>query len=300
MNKPGAAPLPGPGGSRFSTAETNVPAYRPIARILITPMKTLRAITFLLLSWPLAGHAAALYTETFDDDMALWGNAGGTQSWAQANGYVWVAFPEVFIPPLGHNAILAAGATSSGGAFVGDYRAAGAQVIGFDFYADGAIPAELVLELRSGTNVYQRLLQGDLDGPGVTNRIVVSLVSRTAGGWGGLGPADDAVFESVLTNVTEVFIRATRGSMPAQEYRVDNIFLDGLPAAGSSSVDPADGLVTWEGTRFGWTYSLEARTNLLLGSWVTVDTAVATNDVHSFMDADMTNQPMRVYRLLMQ
>ena len=259
-------------------------------------------IAGLLLFGPGLHHAqgAALFTETFAADSADWGNAGTGPNWIHTNGSMRVSFDEQMFPMPEEAAALAAGAASSGGAFVGNYRAAGAQLIGFDFYANIENPAQLILELVSGTNTYRRNLFDKVGPAGNTSRIAVSLVNRQAGGWDNLVGSSDASFESVLTNVTAVFVKLSRGSLVAHEYRVDNFFLDALPVAGTPQ-SMADGAsLTWIGVRPGWLYHLEATTNLVNSAdWTGVVTVTATNQVISLLDPSATNHAFRAYRLVM-
>ncbi len=235
----------------------------------------------------------------------------GLQSTANPASRVWtwsgdaaqVTYPASSQPPApGQYSNLKAENGVSGGDFTGDYLAAGVKLLGFDVYAATVLPtAGFRVEIRSGTNMVFRDVKHMITSPGTWHRIAVPL-DRAAGGW---LPADEDLFEDVLRSVDEVCIRAARSTTKSETYRLDNLFLGRLHGGASAwegeSGSPS-GSVTWmwDDVMDGWTYRIEATTNMASGEWTPVGTVTATGDVLTFIDDDADNHPARVYRLVLQ
>ena len=123
----------------------------------------------------------------------------------------------------------------------------------------------------------------------------IPLLAAELGGWKG----DTSLFSSILTNVTRVEFRISRGNntnnvdSPAQFYFLDNIFLSRVPDA----VDFAGDQMTWLHLRAGWDYRLEASSNLNEGAWTLLDAFTATTSVYQ-ASVSITNG-WRFYRMLL-
>lgn len=230
----------------------------------------MKGASLILLFAGLAGatpaHAAAHVTETFTAGLSGWTNHLDPTPWTASTQAVRASFGASVLP---QQASLEAGAGASGGAFVGDYRAAGVEAIGFSFLAEDAQPSVLKLELAAGTNVFFQDLRPRMVAVGGWNRFLVSLSESAAGLWVG-GPAAELM--NSLTNVQRVAIRVTTSGAGVRSFRLDDVFLDRLPSL--QLTNPA--VVTGDGLRTGFVYRLESA-DALGGTWTNLLSFAATN-----------------------
>lgn len=262
--------------------------------------------TYLCVIWLCASggagvYAASITTETFSVDMAGWGNAGSDSPWMHNTNHLRVVFPQELPIALPKSSTLAGGTNASSSAFHGDFRAVGAELIGFDFMAENALPSTLTLTLANVTSnlTAERFLSTQITQTGVWYRLAIPITSMTDGQWDD-GLLTEQEFETILTNVQAVRIRV--GVTPNQQitFRLDNIFLGRLPTSASLARSTSGvPLLTWSDLQPGWNHRVEASTYLPSGVWTEVGTFSATNTIHTFMDNDATNAPLRIYRIWM-
>lgn len=230
----------------------------------------MKGASLILLVAGLAGAppapAAALVTEAFTAGLGGWTNHLDPTPWVAATQAVRASFGASVLP---QHASLEAGAGASGGAFAGDYRAAGVEAIGFSFLAEDALPSVLKLELTAGTNVFFQDLRPRMLAVGAWNRFLVSLADRDTDGWAG-GPAGELA--TSLTNVLRVAIRVTTSGAGARSFRLDDVFLDRLPFLRLTN----DAAVVADALRTGFVYRV-ASADALGGGWTDVESFMATN-----------------------
>ena len=230
----------------------------------------MKGASAILLALSLAGappaHAAAHVTEAFVASLSGWTNNLDPTSWVAATQAVRASFGASVLP---QTASLEAGAGASGGAFVGDYHAAGIEAIGFSFLAEDAQPSVLKLELTAGTNVFFQDLRPYMIAVGAWNRLLVSLAEGDADRWVG-APASELA--ASLTNVLRVAIRVTTSGAGPRAFRLDDVFLDRLPFLRPAN----DTNVIADALRTGFVYRIEAA-DALGGAWTNVGSFAATN-----------------------
>lgn len=246
----------------------------------------MKGASFILLALlSLAGarslRAAAPITEAFTADLSGWTNHLDPTPWVASTQAVRASFGASVLP---QNASLEAGAGASGGAFVGDYHAAGIEAIGFSFLAEDAQPSVLKLELTAGTNVFFQDLRPRMVALGVWNRCLVSLAAADADRWAG-APASDLA--TSLTNVVRVAIRVTTSGAGARAFRLDDVFLDRLPFLRPTS----ETTVMADGLRTGFVYGVEMA-DALGGAWTNVASFAATNRAETLV---ISNQPAALF-----
>ncbi len=239
----------------------------------------MKGVSSVLLAVSLAGPTAALaathVTEVFTAGLSGWTNHLDPTPWVASTQAVRASFGASVLP---QQASLEAGAGASGGALVGDYRAAGVEAIGFSFLAEDAQPSVLKLELAAGTNVFFQDLRPRMIAVGAWNRFLVSLADRDADRWVG-GSAGELA--ASLTNVQRVAIRVTTSGAGARSFRLDDVFLDRLPSL--LLTNPA--VVTVAGLRTGFVYRLEA-VDALAGGWTNVLSIAATNRTETWANSN--------------
>lgn len=241
----------------------------------------MKGVSSILLAVGLAGatpaRAAAHVTEAFAAGLSGWTNHIDPTPWVASTQAVRASFSASVLP---QNASLEAGAGASGGAFVGDYRAAGVEALGFDFLAEDAQPSVLKLELTAGTNVFFQDLRPRMTAVGEWNHFLVSLADGDADRWAG-APASE--LSTSLTNVIRVAIRVTTSGAGARAFRLDDVFLDRLPFLRPTS----ESTVMADGLRTGFAYGVET-TDMLGGAWTNVASFAATNRTEMLV---ISNQP---------
>jgi hypothetical protein len=125
---------------------------------------------------------------------------------------------------------------------------------------------------------------------GVWYRIILSLQSKEAGRWMG-GTA--AAFAGTLRDVRSLEFQITRAGMTAQRYRLEDVFLDALPAGTDVS---ADGTVAWSRLRTNQAYVIETAGGPTQ-EWEAVDGFTATGSTRTWLDPAPTNAQRKIYRL---
>ncbi len=233
--------------------------------------------------------AATLHTESFDTGEAGW---TGTNRLVveSTDGVLLGRFPDQSVPMPESGSFLAT-ATASAGAFVGDYTGGGIQLIGFSFLAEDVPPSSALLRWSSSTSSFFRSFASYVAETGVWHRIAISLHSRDAGQWvGGTTPA----FEDSLRDVQRVEIQLARAGMAAQRYRIDDVFIDVLPAGAGIT---GDGTLMWSRLRTNVAYVVQAAVDPTQ-AWEDVDAFVATDRMQAWVDPASTNERQKVYRLM--
>lgn len=229
-----------------------------------------------------------MFTETFSTDLSGWTNNIDPTKWIASTQAVRVSFTSSLLP---QNAAIEGGGGASGGAFAGDFRAAGAEALGFSFVAENTLPSVLKLEITSGTNVFFQDLRPRMTPAGTTNHFLVSLLDRDAARWSGFSGSE---FSRALTNVVRVAIRVTTSGTAAQAYRIDDVFLDRLPAVTAfAALSGTATAVSFAPLRTGFTYRVQAAADLVAG-WDPVGQRVATNSTETI---NVTNSAPLFLRL---
>jgi hypothetical protein len=193
------------------------------------------------LGWlaPDFSHAAVLYTEEFSTDPAWVASPGGSMTVAHTAdfghgglGSLKGSFAAVGGPPVLQSGAFRATASSSGGAFTGDYWAdvAGWSGWRFSFYAD-ALPMGLQLRLNgnSWTTFFNVLPQ--ITSPGNWNSVFVPSVYSA--GWAPLGNQNN--WSNALLNVTYAEVQVSRIGSDAQSFYLDDfeIVMNDPPLSGA-------------------------------------------------------------------
>ena len=248
-------------------------------------------LAWLALACPCA-WAASAHVETFSSGTAGWSQAGSLQLAAtnQSLRGLFVA-QGVPMPEIGS---FVATNVSSGGAFTGDYDAAGIRLIGFSFMAQNVLPSAALLRWQGPTSSFFRSFASVVTTTGVWYRFAFSLASKDAGKW--VGGSDIAFAESMLA-VQGLEIQLTRAGMAAQRYYVDDVFVDALPWGSVGTASPTGGLpVVWSSLRPNVAYVVQTAEQPS-NSWNYAGNFVATNTTQAWPDFTATNH-QRVYRLL--
>jgi hypothetical protein len=258
-------------------------------------LTTRRALTLLLAAAP-ACFGAEIYTETFTVGTKNWTNQGSAV-WTLPAGTPKATFAQQFVP-LPETGTAIAGPAASAGRFVGDYRAAGIDLIGFDFLSQDVPPSDVTIRLEGGTNVFFHSVPSSaLSEVGETVRVMVSVRSRSEGGWAG---PDEAAFEEGLQDVRSVSVSISRSGLLEQDYFFDNFFTDRLPEGVDIAFAPGSGpMAVFDYLREGHVYTVEALEDLVDGVWTNVGSLAATSRRQAWTDAGAEGLPHRYYRLLL-
>lgn len=232
-------------------------------------------------------QAASIKTESFTGGRMGWTNTG-TWVTAGTNNALRGQFGPQGIP-IPENGGWVATNTSSGAAFVGDYTAAGIQLIGFSFKAENVLPSSALIRWYGPTSSYFRSFTSHVLATGVWYRLAFALTDKETSGWVGGGSEG---FALGLTNVQWIEIQVSRSATNVQRYLVDDVFVDGLP----EGVSLALGQVVWSTLRTNVGYTVEAAEDPK-GTWAEAGSFSATNRTQSWVDPEATNEGRRVYRL---
>ncbi len=240
----------------------------------------MRVSTFLALSCLAAPglRAAGIGTETFAGGAHGWtlsGINGGSALW-NAGEWISVDIPPLPFPVPGIGGRIDAGASASSGRFHGDFDAAGGRVLGFSFYAQGALPSELELRWSGASESYAVDFSNWVTQTGQWYHFSVSLASAVAGPW---GQGDPDMFEAELAQVSNLRIRVVGSGTAAQSYRIDDVFLTRQPRLTGLAHDGTDVHLALEGLETGRGYRVVRQDNPLAAP---IDigpfTATAAND----------------------
>lgn len=166
------------------------------------------------------GHAAVLMTETFDSSAAGWSARDSNMSFAHSSGHIQGTFTNPGFPQTDAFRVTT-------GSFVGDYLAAGAQSLSFEFQALNVAPSDISLRLFSSTQFFFIPLSPTM---GTFNPSIPLTYSSS---WFGSGGA--AEFNQLLQDVTDVQIQFTTSGPDTQVYRLNSFTLSG------NQVDPPPG-----------------------------------------------------------
>ena len=158
------------------------------------------------------GHAAVLMTETFDSNAAGWSDRDGVMTFSHSAGYIQGTFTDPGFPQTDAFRVTT-------GSFVGDYLAAGAQSLSFEFQALTVAPSDISLRLFSSTEFFFIPLSPTL---GTFNPSIPLTYSSS---WFGSGGA--AEFNQLLQDVTDVQIQFTTSGPDTQIYRLNSFTLSG-------------------------------------------------------------------------
>jgi hypothetical protein len=241
-----------------------------------------------VLAW--AAWAASPHRETFDTSLSGWTHAG-FDAVAATNGVVRFRFHPQSIP-LPQTGVLSATNTSSGGAFYGDYRNAQLALIGFRVFCSNQVPAEINLVLRSQGVSYRRNLSSVVTATGQWHAVCVALTSTNEGRW--IGPAGEETFRATLTNITAAQIEIARSGASAQDYVIDDIFVEIAPGA-TASVISNDWVIVWSPVISNRAHRVQ-RASEPGAAWQ--DIASVTSVAYSLVTAlPLTNGPVGIYRL---
>lgn len=257
--------------------------------------KSFFRVTFIFLMCgcllPVGALGASVYTETFDSDTGGWFSSNTSLS---STTQVLRASIPAYTGPGGDTATYRISAIGISGStnFVGDYRASGIGLLGFDFRAVNATPSTFVISLRGASNSVQKILTSSVSATGTWYSFRFSMQSAALGAWGGV----TGDFDQIMMNVTSLSFSIVRRLTTAENFHFDNIFLDRLPA--STAAEPAQ--VEWSHLRTGEVYRVDVATNLAASPvvWNLVTNFIATNNVFS-LPLNTTNENA-FYRILME
>lgn len=227
----------------------------------------------------------SLYTETFTGTMGGWRDRDvgkftltNLVTGGNPDGCLQASFPaNPSMPEPDPDAIVATGLTSTAN-FIGNYLDVDALLVGFDFYAADFVDtntnrSSYRINLYSGTTLFWHRFDEVIAETGVWYKVRASLVSPEAGKWTNV----IGNFSSLMTNVTRLEISIDRTQFDASEvYKVDNVFLDRLPAAVALNMATSRVDVTWLNMRAGESYRFESATDLVQGDWVLVSNVTAS------------------------
>jgi hypothetical protein len=249
----------------------------------------------LLLAGPCPGRAAQKFTETFTTPSTGWVAQAAGAVVAFTNSQVLVRFGAQGGVPMPESGILVATNTSAAGAFVGDYRAAGIECLGFSVRATGAVPSQVLVYLESQTGLIFRALGAALATTGVWYAVGAALDGAAPGGWAESTPG---CFDSVLADVRQVRLQVARNGGLAQACQIDDFYLGGRPAAIRCTAAAGDGdQVTWTELRPNLVYTMQ-RASRMDGDWSDLGAFAATGSEHTVALPVETNGATGFYRLL--
>ena len=252
------------------------------------------AVAWLLVGAAISASAAAKWTESFTGGANGWtGVVNGAASVTFAADQARMAFAAAGFPNP-DTVTLVATNSSSGGAFIGNYRLAGAQLIGLDLLATQVVPSQVTITLAGAADSVSRSLGHLLPATGVWRHVELSLEGAEAGGWNESSPG---CFEDVLADVRQVRLYVLRNGTLAQACLVDNFHLSDMPHAAACATEAGDVLrVTWSALHANQVYSVQAAAQAG-GSWQEISTLVATSSVHTWSAPYPANASACIYRL---
>lgn len=168
--------------------------------------------------------------------------------------------------------------------FIGDLVSSEAWLIGFDIKAVDTLPDYMYLAIHSGSNLITRTIMTAGDTrfvPGNWYSMRYTLLNPPENTWA----EDQGALDEVIRNVTRVSLVVKRRGETKEDYLLDNIFIDRLPAASAASVagsPTADGSIpqlAWGNLRYGDRYLVQATHDLVSPAWETIADFVAGEDV---------------------
>ena len=247
-------------------------------------------------AWQIVQGGAAQGTESFETGTAGWQFGVDPDSvWSWATGAVHLAFDAIGSPTT-RSSSLTGGSVASSAQFVGDYSAAGVQLIGFEFYPEDALPDGLTITLSADGAGVVSDVTGRATTVGSWNQIAVPVTATATSFWQSVNGGQ---LTDILSNVQEFRIDVGVETESAQGYRIRNIFLDLLPVAADIQIPLASGPeIAWDHLRTNWNYRVDASTNLIDQVWASAGQFTATNRVTGFVAG--TNEHFQIYRLVIE
>ncbi len=254
----------------------------------------------LCLSGVLAVQGADVYREEFVGALNGWTNAPGPLVRASNNAVriTFTALPPP-APPLPTPAIIFSGPDASGGAFTGDYHAAGISLLGFKIRALTMTNAAPTLRWASGTNVFIRAFSSSIAQTGVWYNYSTSLKDVSDAEWAQEQQPflDRGHFDICLTNVTEVRIVLNNPSaLSSSIFEIDAIYTDQVPAAEAVHSSGPDVEIVWSPLQTDLVYEVEAVVSVD-GTWESIASLTPTGRTHTSSIPLSTNSGPQFYRL---
>lgn len=186
-------------------------------------------------------------------------------------------------------------AAASSGAFTGNYDTAGIEVIGFRILAENWTGTNVLVRWGGSTSEYQRLVA--ITQTGVWQTVAFSLARADLVNWTVFnGSISD--FEAARADVKSFKIEITQDSGFEENYQIDDVFVDRLPAALALGAGSNGLQVNWQHLRTGFSYRVESATSLTPPNWTSVTSLVATASV--FQATHETAQPAQSYRMVLE
>lgn len=249
-------------------------------------------------------YAASFYTETFEGSLGGWQDRDAgkmtvsyTNNLGNPTGCILGRFSlqQIALPQT--DAFIATGAVNTVN-FVGDYHAAGVELIGFDFIALNVIPASARIEItgrigETQTDYVARFFTSALVGTNIWHSFRYRLTSPSDGGWT-FGTNN---FYQIMTNVVSLQVQISRSGESAQTYLLDNIFIDALPAGGGATAASNTPQIVWNNLRTNEVYRVEASPDLVVPEWTVIATITAQTSTVT-TDYPATND-YRFFRMVM-
>jgi len=272
-------------------------------------MSTTRIGVVCLLVGLLAGTVQAsglVGRVTFDDGLdGLYNNSAPSHlAWTTAGDHASVSFPSSSSMPMpGEYALLAGDASVAEGAFVGNYREAGVALIGFDFKTDELIPRNgLRMEIEGPAGMISKDVTSHITSVGDWHRVRLRLDRRDASDW---QPADDELFDAVLSNVQQVRVYVGRsGHSFTRTHRLDNLFVARFHRMDAVTIEDGQPAITWTELMDDANYRMEFTDDLHAGNWREEQRFFAPLDRIDWVapaeeDSD-EDAPIRFYRLVLE
>ena len=240
-------------------------------------------------------RAAAAYSESFGTSASGWTNEGSWGAFGATNGHLQGRFSAIAGPPTPQPpGRFIATNTAAGGAFTGNYDAAGLVLLGFSIYAADVLPADLLVRWYGGDGFayFRSGLATNLLTTGVWHTLVFSLQDKAAGGWVGSSATN---FATARQSVTRIDIQVERNGSAVQTFAVDNIFVDARPAV---ATDPANAFrLMITPLQSNAAYHVQVAAALTSGAWSNVDLLVATNRWMEWAAPELDVHPLRFFRV---
>lgn len=250
-----------------------------------------------LLVWllGLSVRAAQMHSESFGTSAAGWTNDGQWAAFGATNGHLQGRFNAILGPPTPQSGKFIATNTASGGAFIGDYDAAGLVLMGFSIYAADVLPSAVLLRWHGGDGFayFRGGLATNLITTGVWYSLVFSLQDKAAGGWVGSSATN---FAAARQAVTRIELQIDRNGATAQHYAVDNFFVDAVPSVTAFSAGALPPHLAIAPLQTNATYHIDASVTPT-GAWTSAELLVATNRTMTWPIPDPGAFTTRFFRI---
>ena len=243
--------------------------------------------------------AASVHREEFVGGANGWTNSAGSAAVVRyTNDLVRVTFTVGPMPnplPL----LLLAGTNASGGAFSGDFHAAGISLLGFTIRAMKLTSDAPTLQWASGTSVFIRAFSSPIAQTGVWYNYSTSLKDVSDAEWAQEAQPflDRDHFDTCLTNVTEVRIVLNNPSAQSSSiFEIDAIYTDQVPAAEAVRLSGSDVEIVWSPLQTDLVYAVEAVASVA-GAWAPIASLTPTGRTYTSSIPLSTNSEPQFYRL---